>query len=287
MATTSRAPTRTSLQLPRPIEPIKPLASEPCGPQTANLPLPAPTPHLFARASCSKQRRPPQPNLHSPNSRPAVQCNEGFCNAPDGQRLTLTTSTASQKPHHYGRQSSPIAAALARMPHSQRPDWVDRPVPPPSTPTRRMRSACCARAASGHATAPLSTATNFRLAILIAIGPSDRGHAHWIIANDSTPQHRRSVTDFKGLRRLKSPRCLSAARNAASWPQRTSRNVRPDVRFSNRPFGVKRFQTIRHHGVDVAHGLVLLFGIGTKGPSIMGFEDEVEQSLGWPCRQTT
>ena len=36
------------------------------------------------------------------------------------------------------------------------------------------------------------------------------------------------------------------------------------VRFSNRPFGVKRFQTIRHHSVDVTHGLVLLFGIGTK-----------------------
>ena len=36
------------------------------------------------------------------------------------------------------------------------------------------------------------------------------------------------------------------------------------VRFSNRPFGVKHFQTISHYGVDVAHGLVLLFGIGTK-----------------------
>ena len=34
--------------------------------------------------------------------------------------------------------------------------------------------------------------------------------------------------------------------------------------FSNRPFGVKRFQTIHHYSVDVAHGLVLLFGIGTK-----------------------
>jgi hypothetical protein len=41
------------------------------------------------------------------------------------------------------------------------------------------------------------------------------------------------------------------------------------VRFSNRPFGVKRFQTIRHHSVDVARGLVLLFGIGTKAlPSL-------------------
>jgi hypothetical protein len=40
--------------------------------------------------------------------------------------------------------------------------------------------------------------------------------------------------------------------------------VLSDVRFSNRPFKVKRFQTIRHWSVDVARGLVLLFGIGTK-----------------------
>ena len=37
-----------------------------------------------------------------------------------------------------------------------------------------------------------------------------------------------------------------------------------NVRFSNRPFGVKRLQTIHHYSVDVAHGLALLFGIGTK-----------------------
>src|SRR6478672_10166688 len=59
-----------------------------------------------------------------------------------------------------------------------------------------------------------------------------------------------------------------------------------NVRFSNRPFRVKRFQTIHHYSVGVAHGLVLLFGIGTRGPSIMGFEDEAEQSIGRPCRQT-
>jgi hypothetical protein len=41
--------------------------------------------------------------------------------------------------------------------------------------------------------------------------------------------------------------------------------VEDDVRFSNRPFGVKHFQTIHQRcSVDVAHGLVLLFGIGTK-----------------------
>ena len=37
-----------------------------------------------------------------------------------------------------------------------------------------------------------------------------------------------------------------------------------DAGFSNRPFRVKRFQTIHHYSVDVAHGLVLLFGIGTR-----------------------
>src|SRR5215216_4729772 len=37
-----------------------------------------------------------------------------------------------------------------------------------------------------------------------------------------------------------------------------------DVRFSNRPVAVKRFQTIHRYSVDVARGLVLLFGIGTK-----------------------
>jgi hypothetical protein len=47
------------------------------------------------------------------------------------------------------------------------------------------------------------------------------------------------------------------------------------VRFSNRPFGVKRFQTIHHCGVDVAHGLVLLFGIGTKALVWGFFSQEV------------
>src|SRR5258708_20451437 len=36
------------------------------------------------------------------------------------------------------------------------------------------------------------------------------------------------------------------------------------VRFSNRPFEVKHFQTIHHCSVDVARGLVLLYGIGTR-----------------------
>jgi N-methylhydantoinase A len=61
-------------------------------------------------------------------------------------------------------------------------------------------------------------------------------------------------------------------RDARAWQReegieesRQRLNYEADVRFSNRPFGVKRFQTIHHHcSVDVTHGLVLLFGIGTK-----------------------
>jgi len=36
------------------------------------------------------------------------------------------------------------------------------------------------------------------------------------------------------------------------------------VHFSNRPVGVKHFQTIHHCSVDVSHGLALLYGIGTR-----------------------
>ncbi len=72
-----------------------------------------------------------------------------------------------------------------------------------------------------------------------------------------------------------------------SGPVAPFRACAAHVRFSNRPFGVEHFQTIHRYSVDVAHGLVLLFGIGTKAhPSNMGFEDEVEPSLRRPCRKT-
>jgi hypothetical protein len=40
--------------------------------------------------------------------------------------------------------------------------------------------------------------------------------------------------------------------------------TRADVRFSNRPIEVKRFQAVQRCSVDVARGLALLFGLGTK-----------------------
>src|SRR6266436_3758365 len=52
------------------------------------------------------------------------------------------------------------------------------------------------------------------------------------------------------------------------------------VRFANRPFGVKLFQTIHHCGVDVAHGLVLLFGIGTKALPVWDSETRRNNLIG-------
>jgi hypothetical protein len=53
-----------------------------------------------------------------------------------------------------------------------------------------------------------------------------------------------------------------------SWPQ-TNGGVfvaadRCDFRFSNWPFWVKHFQTIHRCSIDVARGLALLFGLGTR-----------------------
>src|SRR5476651_22257 len=48
------------------------------------------------------------------------------------------------------------------------------------------------------------------------------------------------------------------------WPLADMAWTRWNVCFSNRPIGVKRFQTIHHHSVDVARGAVLLFGIGAR-----------------------
>ena len=52
------------------------------------------------------------------------------------------------------------------------------------------------------------------------------------------------------------------------------------VRFSNRPVWVKRFQTFHRSGVDVAHGLVLLFGIGTRALPAWGSRTRWNNLLG-------
>jgi hypothetical protein len=58
-----------------------------------------------------------------------------------------------------------------------------------------------------------------------------------------------------------------------------------DVRFSNRPSGVKRFQAIHQLQCRCRSRALASLRTRHEGPSIMGFEDEVEQSFGRPCRQ--
>src|SRR5260370_11056232 len=94
--------------------------AKPRGPPTANFSLVAPTPQPIPLCSHSNRRRPPRPNLHSLNAWPAVQCNEGFCNASEGQRLPLTTTMASQKPHHSANSIRRAGRSSASTPESPR-----------------------------------------------------------------------------------------------------------------------------------------------------------------------
>ena len=68
---------------------------------------------------------------------------------------------------------------------------------------------------------------------------------------------------------------LSAERRSGHDKNGQKSRMSANVRFSNRPFGVKHFQTIRRCSVDVTHGLVLLFGIGTKALVWGFFSQEV------------
>src|SRR5262249_20203725 len=81
---------------------------------------------------------------------------------------------------------------------------------------------------------------------------------------------------------------LQGQLGAPSLPLALSRHTAVNSRMSASligRLGSSAFRLSTNSSVDVAHGLSLLFGLGTKGPSIMGFEDEVEQSFGRPCRQ--
>jgi len=58
-----------------------------------------------------------------------------------------------------------------------------------------------------------------------------------------------------------------------------------NVRFSNRPAGVKRFQAFPLLQCRCRSRARASLRTRHQGPSIMGFEDEVEQSFGRPCRR--
>ena len=57
-----------------------------------------------------------------------------------------------------------------------------------------------------------------------------------------------------------------------------------DVRFSNRPLGSRAFQTNHLPRCRCRSRAHAFLRTRHQGPSSMGFEDEVEQSLTRPCR---
>ena len=65
----------------------------------------------------------------------------------------------------------------------------------------------------------------------------------------------------------------------------TSARAQADVRFSNRPFGVKRFSDYPPVQCRCRSRARASLRNRHQGPSTMGYEDEVERSLGRPCRQ--
>src|SRR5580658_7470805 len=71
------------------------------------------------------------------------------------------------------------------------------------------------------------------------------------------------------------------------WVIRVELLCRRDVRFSNRPFGVKRFLTY-YAPLRCRYRSRARASLRNRhqGPSSMGFEDEAEQSISRPCRQT-
>src|SRR6516162_8179770 len=78
--------------------PTKPPASKIARPANCELVVGRADPSTYLHLLSLKSAAATRPNLHSLNSWPAVQCNEGFCNASEGQRLPLTTTMASHSP---------------------------------------------------------------------------------------------------------------------------------------------------------------------------------------------
>ncbi len=108
-------------------------------------------------------------------------------------------------------------------------------------------------------------------ATIVSDRDSDRDrHAGRSACNSASPRPR--VIDIPAANTARSRRGTRAARPIRRCLLTSARAHKIaigdsdpiNVRFSNRPFGVKRLQTIHQHSVDVAHGLVLLFGIGAK-----------------------
>jgi hypothetical protein len=86
------------------------------------------------------------------------------------------------------------------------------------------------------------------------LGPTSKSAFAPLLGQQRTSKMKRPWLDLAG---------------AFCWASHGLAASRADVSFSNRPFGVRRFQTISAMSMSLT-GLVLLFGIGTKALSTTG-----------------
>ena len=142
--------------------------------------------------------------------------------------------------------SSTFSAAAPRIAAS--PTWVDdrRRAPPAKTQRRPWRPF--------HPRPRLGAAAHGKIPDTAA------GDEPRVVS-----QAGQEVPEIAGAARLNEARTYTHKFVMSALPPKAGLRWRlRHVCFSNRPSGVKHFQTIHHCSVDVAHGLALLFGIGTK-----------------------
>jgi transposase len=102
-------------------------------------------------------------------------------------------------------------------------------------------------------------------------GSSVRRNLFWLSDEQWERIEPHLPTDVRGVERADDRRVISGIvhvlKSGCRWCDCPPEYGPPTTiynRFSNRPLEVKRFQTIHRCSVDVAHRLVLLFGISTK-----------------------
>src|SRR3974377_2324600 len=153
-----------------------------------------------------------------------------------------------------------------------------------STPIRRICPDCCACKASGQATAePPTSVMNSRRLIAFPEAKDKQSYRF-----TSAAMHKIAVKYQAHTSALGQQTTLQADRHMSALPSVADiAEAREHVRFSNRPFWVKRFQTVHHFSGRCRSRARASLRNRHWGPSIMGSENEADQSKGRSYRGRT
>ena len=153
--------------------------------------------------------------------------------------------------------------------------------PPSFVDLRNSRRPFCARVSASHlnllfagplvrdGTSPLSNRCRKKRACDVSTGRGLPDRSGKMVAVTRLPGIAGRHATYAGRQppRQRHPAASSVAAAAGNDGWRSNSVLRRClhyVRFSNRPVGVKRFQAVHLHSVDVAREHMLLFGIGTQ-----------------------